>query len=128
MDVIPGDDGDDDHDADDNDEGSSGCRYGFGAVSTRRGTVPSCFVPAALPGVKLFVFISIQCLLSVFPSEVTSLVGRPPVKRPETQQRVGHALITFHAICAARRGVCLLLGEGRLSHSWVLFYFAYRSW
>lgn len=87
------------------------CHWQAPSISHHAVACASCTL-----GTKLFVFISIQCFFNVFISKVPSCVCQPQWKARDTTER-GSRFNRFHAICAALRGICLPLGEGRLSHS-----------
>ena len=79
--------------------------------------VPSCQSLCQLHlGTKLFVFINIQCFLSVFISKVPSCICQLQWKARDTTES-GSRFNRFHAISTALRGVCLPLAEERLSHT-----------
>lgn len=67
-------------------------------------------------GMRLFVFISIQCFFSVFISKVSSCICQPQWKARDTTES-GSRFNRFHAISTTRRGVCLPLAEETLSHT-----------
>lgn len=87
------------------------CHWQAPSISHHAGACASCTL-----GTKLFVFISIQCFFNVFISKVPSCVCQLQWKARDTTE-CGSRFNRFHAICAALRGICLPLGEGRLSHS-----------
>lgn len=81
-------------------------------------------------GMRLFVFISIQCFFSVFISKFPSCICQLQWKARDTTES-GSRFNRFHAISTALRGVCLPLAEERLSHTggfWSSWYFPAVLW
>lgn len=92
-------------------------RFNIIGLLTSTFRLPSCQSLCQLHlGMRLFVFISIQCFFSVFISKVPSCICQLQWKARDTTES-GSRFNRFHAISTALRGVCLPLAEERLSHT-----------
>lgn len=84
--------------------------------------LPSCQSWCQLHlGMRLFVFISIQCFFSVFISKVPSCICQPQWKARDTTE-FGSRFNRFHAISTTLWGVCLPLAGGETFPQWGFFF------